>query len=203
MEYQIPFKTWGLARGLNKWLKNPNTLYAQRARRAPRAVQRTSRFQAGADAGAGGLTGVPLCAPGLLPLLRAGARLRSRSRRIAEVVVVVVDRAVVDRGVVSSKVWVGAHARAVRWRSCGHAGRGYCRSCARVLACARARAASSKSSSSLSTAAAASTNCAACRRRNTSLSGGPSAETCGRRSAVAPCCPAATRSSHRVASGRA
>ena len=31
--------------------------------------------------------------PGPLPLLRAGARLRSRPRRIAEVVVVVVDRA--------------------------------------------------------------------------------------------------------------
>ena len=34
------------------------------------------------------------------------------------------------------------------------------------------------------------------------LSGGPSAETCARRSAVAPCCPAATRSSHRVACWR-
>ena len=41
---------------------------------------------------------MPLCAPGLLPLLRAGARLRSRSRRIAEVVVVVVDRGVVVQG---------------------------------------------------------------------------------------------------------
>ena len=101
---------------MNKWLKNPNTLYAQRARRAARAVRRTCRFQAGADAGAGGLTVVPLCAPGLLPLLRAGARLRSRPRRIAEVVVVVVDRAS------SSKVWAGAHARAGEVavvRSCG------------------------------------------------------------------------------------
>ena len=102
-------------------VEDPNTLYAQRARRAARAVRRTSRFQAGADAGAGGLTGVPLCAPGLLPLLRAGARLRSRSRRIAEVVVVVVDRAVVDRGVVVQGL--GGRARAsgevAVVRSCG------------------------------------------------------------------------------------
>ena len=97
-------------------VEDPNTLYAQRARRAARAVRCTCRFQAGADAGAGGLTVVPLCAPGLLPLLRAGARLRSRSRRIAEVVVVVVDRGVVVQG-------LGGRARAsgevAVVRSCG------------------------------------------------------------------------------------
>ena len=52
--------TWGLARGLNKWFKTRNTLYVQRVRRAARAVRRTCRFQAGAEAGAGGLTVVPL-----------------------------------------------------------------------------------------------------------------------------------------------
>ena len=144
---------------------------------------------------------MPLCALGLLPLLRAGgAGLRSRPRRVAEVLVFVLDRGVVVQGPRSRRARTRGQ---VRWRSCGHAGRGYCRSCARALACSPARAASSRSSSSLSTAAAASTNRGACRRRSTSLSGGPSAETSARRSAVAPSCPAATRRSLCAASARA
>ena len=59
---------------------------------------------------------VPLCAPGLLPLLRAGARLRSRPRRVAEVLVFVLDRGVVFQG-------LGGRARAsgevAVVRSCG------------------------------------------------------------------------------------
>ena len=79
---------------MNKWFKITvilSTHNERAARREPCGA--LGRFQAGADAGAGGLTVVPLCTPGPLPLLRAGARLRSRPRRIAEVVVVVVDRA--------------------------------------------------------------------------------------------------------------
>ena len=117
-----------------------------------------------------------------------GAGLRSRPRRVAEVLVFVLDRGVVVQGPRSRRARTRGQ---VRWRSCGHAGRGCCRSYARVLACARPRRSSSRWSSSLSTAAAASTNCAACRRRSTSLFGGPSAETCARRSAVAPSCTAA------------
>ena len=120
--------------------------------------------------------------------MRAGAGLRSRPRRVAEVLVFVLDRGVVVQGPRSRRARTRGQ---VRWRSCGHAGRGCCRSYARALACARPRRSSSRCSSSLSTAAAAATNCAACRRRSTSLFGGPSAETCARRSAVAPSCPAA------------
>ena len=129
---------------------------------------------------------MPLCALGLLPLLRAGgAGLRSRPRRVAEVLVFVLDRGVVVQDPRSRRARTRGQ---VRWRSCGHAGRGCCRSYARVLACARPRRSSSRWSSSL---LAASTNCAACLRRSTSLFGGPSAETCARRSAVAPSCTAA------------
>ena len=60
---------------------------------------------------------MPLCAPVLL-LLRAGARLRSRPRRIAKVVVVVVDH-----GVVVQVQGLGGRARAsgevAVVRSCG------------------------------------------------------------------------------------
>ena len=137
---------------------------------------------------------MPLCALGLLPLLRAGAGLRSRPRRVAEVLVSAASSSFSTAASSSKVQGLGGRARAgrqVKWRSCGHAGRGCCRSYARALACARPRRSSSRCSSSFSTAAAASTNCAACRRRSTSLFGGPSAETCARRSAVAPSCTAA------------